>query len=529
MFADEHNNHNKFYEIIENDDSSIDVNYGRVGQKVNQHHYSSWEKSFWELKNQKLYKGYTDVTLLHTENKPSKKLSEYDDFAKIDDKRVDKFLKLMFERQQALVQNNYTRPTDANQKMIDKAKTLINDLDVCYRDPNYAVWEFNGILKELFNTIPRKMGNVYDFIAHSKDDFEKIIEREETLLDALEVTLQSRQAESDNHKPTKPQTIAEANGIKVASVTFKEEDEVIRKLKDKNGSEKRFLRTIKIENDKTKQAFDDFVAKNNGIKRELLWHGSPNKNWWSIAVNGLDLKHSRNGMFGVGLYFAPKSGKSAGYMSTGSYWRGGNDNSGYLALFDVAVGKSYMPTATNSWSPSEALRKLKDKGNYDCVWAKEGNNGGFHLYNDEVIVYRNEQQTIKYLVEIQNKERNFSLDITKNCFNDKSFTDFTRISDGIEVTMQTDNEKLGLTQGTVFKIVNNYLSIDKKSTTKRFSNDDLWFIEREVKKCFFESEAEYEQFLNETKDCIGKNFADGKLNMLDMIDVCEQENYEIEM
>ena len=31
LFVDEINNHNKYYEITLNDDNSIDVNYGRVG------------------------------------------------------------------------------------------------------------------------------------------------------------------------------------------------------------------------------------------------------------------------------------------------------------------------------------------------------------------------------------------------------------------------------------------------------------------------------------------------------------------
>lgn len=530
MFADPRANHNKFYEIIEQDNGSIDVNYGRVGSSVMHHHYSAWEKDFYTLKSQKLCKGYEDVTLLHTENQASQsKQSEYHDYAKIENKRVDKFLKVMFERQQKLVENNYLKPTDVNQKMIDCAKLLISDLRQGYNNQSLKVWEFNDTLKRLFNTIPRKMGNVYDFIAHSDTDFEKIIDREQDLVDALESVLKQKQIlQPQNYNPSKNQTIVEANGLKVNPVSYKEEDKIIAKLKDDCNNQNRYLKAVKIENIKTEQAFQDFVAGNHNKRTELLWHGSPNKNWWSIATNGLDTKYgNRNCMFGAGIYFAPKSSKSAGYMSTGSFWRGGNDNSGYLALFEVAVGKTLLPPYTNSWSCEEALRNLKNKGNYDSVWAKAGTHNGVSLRNDEVIVYRNEQQTIRYLVEINNVARHFNLDITKDFFNEKCFDALIKTDNKVTACLNTDALK-NCVAGTYFdknnnysfSISNNYLTVleNGKDISKRFSNDDLWFITRELKKQFFEYEEDYEAFVNGKEKSI---FKDGVEDTLEEIEYDE--------
>ena len=53
-------NHNKYYEAVLNEDNSIDVKYGRVGQREAHHHYSPYEKSFAELVQSKIDKGYTD-------------------------------------------------------------------------------------------------------------------------------------------------------------------------------------------------------------------------------------------------------------------------------------------------------------------------------------------------------------------------------------------------------------------------------------------------------------------------------------
>lgn len=84
---------------------------------------------------------------------------------------------------------------------------------------------------------------------------------------------------------------------------------------------------------------------------------------------------------------------------SGSYWARGNSNSGFMALMDVAYGKPYDVYSFNSKYYNfnyEALQRSCPGAN--CLHAHEGS----MLRNDEIIVYKEEQCTIKYLVELKN-------------------------------------------------------------------------------------------------------------------------------
>jgi len=47
-----------------------------------------------------------------------------------------------------------------------------------------------------------------------------------------------------------------------------------------------------------------------------LFHGSNNSNYVSIAKNGFDIKRSKNGLLGVGVYFAENACYSNGYTNS---------------------------------------------------------------------------------------------------------------------------------------------------------------------------------------------------------------------
>jgi poly [ADP-ribose] polymerase len=129
-----------------------------------------------------------------------------------------------------------------------------------------------------------------------------------------------------------------------------------------------------------------------GNKHELF-HGSKNSNILSILKGGLIIPPVSAGfvtgrMFGDGLYFANNSTKSLNY-STG-FW-GGRTNkfsNSFLFLANVNMGKTYIATSTRSG---------KAPSGYDSVHAKRGNSG---LYNEEFIVFKLQQATLTYLVEM---------------------------------------------------------------------------------------------------------------------------------
>lgn len=105
-------------------------------------------------------------------------------------------------------------------------------------------------------------------------------------------------------------------------------------------------------------------------------------------------------MFGYGIYYAPKARKSLGYTSlSGSYWARGNSNSGFMALMDVAYGKPYDVYSFDSKYYNfnyDSLQRTCPGAN--CLHAHEGS----MLRNDEIIVYKEEQCTIHYLIELKN-------------------------------------------------------------------------------------------------------------------------------
>lgn len=138
-------------------------------------------------------------------------------------------------------------------------------------------------------------------------------------------------------------------------------------------------------------------------KTKLLWHGSRNENWWSIINTGLVLRPTNavitGKMFGFGIYYAPKARKSLGYTSlSGSYWARGNSNSAFMALMDVAYGKPYdVHSFDSKYYDFNYERLQKTCPGANCLHAHAGS----MLRNDEIIVYKEDQCTIKYLVELR--------------------------------------------------------------------------------------------------------------------------------
>ena len=139
-------------------------------------------------------------------------------------------------------------------------------------------------------------------------------------------------------------------------------------------------------------AFDQSTFGRDMVLR--LTHGTNNANVRHIlhergAGSGLRLPRSyTNGwMFGPGIYFANIASKSA------QYCRGRANHPRMMFLADVAVGDMYL-------APTDMGNTRAAPKGYHSVWGKAGHTkswGGALAY-DEFIVYRQEQQTLRYLV-----------------------------------------------------------------------------------------------------------------------------------
>lgn len=387
-------NNNKYYKQIPHGDSWT-AEYGRVGSSPQHREYpmSQWNSKY----NEKIRKGYVDQSELVEDliqvEKP--KQSEYKE---IENKVIAEIVERLQSMAKKAISENYTISSNkVTQAMIDEAQDVLTSLLTISK-----VEEFNDVLLKLFTVIPRKMGNVQDYLARTDKDFSSIIQKEQDLLDVMKGQVVQKQIieESTDDEKQKENTILEQLGL-----VFEECDKKdIAIIKDALGScSDKFHKAWRVKNLKTQQRYDDFVKENNIKDTKLLFHGSRNENWWSIINSGLVLKPTNavitGKMFGYGIYYAPKARKSLGYTSlSGSYWARGNSSSGFMALMDVAYGKPYDVYSFDSKYYNFNYEKLQQvcKG-ANCLHAHEGS----MLRNDEIIIYKEEQCTIRYLIELK--------------------------------------------------------------------------------------------------------------------------------
>ena len=236
----------------------------------------------------------------------------------------------------------------------------------------------------------------------------------------------------------------------------------------------------------------------------LLWHGSRTENWWSIFKNGMSLNPNAvvtGKMFGHGLYFAPKAEKSMGYVDMcGSYWAHGTQNKGYLALFEVAMGKPYE--IKNGWLDSDfRYEDLK----YGChsVWAKAGST----LRNDECIIYKENQCDIRYLVEVDyNRQRDFSIEISKarNLHFEKiTYTQVDKDTHYIDCAVPNFKTCTGISSKGVtlsYNIDTDEISFPNSAVSGMLNEADYDYIKDVFKSKFADNEREFKELCSEIKE-----------------------------
>lgn len=389
-------NNNKYYRQIPNGDTWT-AEYGRVGSSPQRRTYpmSQWESKYRE----KIKKGYVDQTDLTEDLIQIEKPKQNNKYKEIENKVIAEIVERLQSMARKAISDNYTVSSNkVTQAMVDEAQNILTSLLSVKSTSN-----FNEILLRLFTTIPRKMSNVKSFLANSESDFASIIDKEQNLLDVMRGQVVQHQVVDVVQEDSKQNdfTILEQLGLEFEECTNSD----IAVIKTTLGScADKFYRAWKVKNLRTQQRYDQFVKDNNIKNTKLLFHGSRNENWWSIINSGLVLKPTNavitGKMFGYGIYYAPKARKSLGYTSlSGSYWAKGNSNSGFMALMDVAYGKPYDVYSFDSKYYNFNYEELQRACNgANCLHAHEGS----MLRNDEIIVYKEDQCTIRYLIEIRN-------------------------------------------------------------------------------------------------------------------------------
>lgn len=367
----------KFYKIEDTNDGKILVTYGRMGANSNEvfgerkHVYD--KNMYWVKYKEKLSKGYIDKSEIYLTD--DENAAQSDVLNKEPDTASYQLYKMLRYYARLTVEESCMN-VKVTQRMIDESKHLLNSL---YEQRN--VEDFNKIQLELMTVSPRRVKDIETLLAGNKDDFPKIVEREENLVNAMYALLgNNRVTYSDfsNHD------------IKVCEADDNQKKDVIQYLS--LDLRKRVKKIYKVINTSQQKRFDDYIKAYNIKETKQLWHGSKNENWYSIILNGLLLAPNAiitGKMFGNGIYFAPKCEKSWNYTSyRGTFWAKGNSDKAFMGLYSVAYGNPLDTYSNKIYSKS----MLGDK---NCVHAHAGGT----LRNDEIIFYDESAILLNYIVE----------------------------------------------------------------------------------------------------------------------------------
>ena len=370
-------NHNKFYRMTQITGNKFEVEFGRIGAKGRKQVYSM---SRWDsIYEGKLSKGYEDQTENHIASKQSI-------YKPIENEMIRSFFESIERFSSEAIARNYSISYDTvTESMIVAADRKIQQLSLV-SNTTVAI----QVLNSLFQIMPRKMKVVSDYMATSLMDIPKIIQREYDLLDVMKARVIG-----NSQMPKNGQTVLDAMDLQIAEVSKLEEQQIKKFMAAE--SRGKYKRAFRVRNKRTDERFFQFMKENGYSNKDIhyLYHGSRNENWYGLMKRGPLLAPKGvtiNGkMFGNGLYFANRAKKSIGYTSLdGACWTSGRSSTGFLAVFKVLYKNPLYVQTNHQYS-------LRELGEHDAVFAQKG----AMLRNDEIIVFREQQATLQYIIELQ--------------------------------------------------------------------------------------------------------------------------------
>ena len=329
-------------------------------------------------------------------------------FVPISDKTFLPVLNRMVSANDAMIEELFSKSVlDVPDERIQIVQQTL--IEMVRAGDKMPVKEFNNkLLKVVWTQIPRAQNQLCEKLAKSPKDYPAIIQREQEILDNL-VQLLNKARKSGKTENEVTDTILSANGLFERPVTAEEKKLLKDLMTDKSSMYVRAWRTgSKEQDERFEQCCKEhgYTEENGGV--QYLFHGTGFSNIWSIWTNGLYLNPEVlksnvricGKAFGYGLYFAPYIYKSMGDCSND--FGSGRHAHGYMLVFKVMTGNPYYiyrdknPKRPNHWKDFH-----RDHPDMDCCWAESGSsNGAFmRLRWDEVIVYREEQAALQYVIE----------------------------------------------------------------------------------------------------------------------------------
>ena len=402
-------NNYKFYHLLPQDSAgktvAVDAEYGSIDTDTckPKHLQTPYEPFlYWIRYYEKLSKGYED----HTKFQLGSKVVKGTVSKKKDNSPNGTLYRELMAYAHHVVKESLQDSENITVAQVKEARKEFNKL--C------AMTTYKGFtnhLQKLIALSPRNIGNrAMGHAAHmsellpkdfsyqkdktkraalEKDEMERIINREEALLLAMEAVVGSPNVKSvkdtlDSFKQF---------DIDVFEATDEQKKEVMGYLSPRLQAKVDKIYRIKPHSQEKKMR--EYCKKHHIKAIKKFWHGSVNANWASIIQNSLQMKPAANGrMFGDGHYFAPSADKSFNYTSfRGTTWAHGSSDTGFMGLYAVAYGNPWMVRNSGRYTESQ----VRANG-YDCVHAAAVNTG---LRADEVIVYSDSAICLNYIVKFK--------------------------------------------------------------------------------------------------------------------------------
>lgn len=275
---------------------------------------------------------------------------------------------------------------------IEDARLILADIKRHYSNDVRVKDLVADYLRLIPHTVGRRKLSVREIFPNDST----AIQKEENILDSLKSSYEALQTQT-------AKDVTKSQPDKVFDVTMgllkpgdREFDRLVRKLARTNKSmhgygHKRVKNVYEVQIGHMANGYDARIGNDTEV-----FHGTSEANLLSILKSGLKVAppstaYIAGKMFGNGIYGTETASKAMGY--TFGRWGGSSTDTGWMFICDFAMGKPYYP---QSYGLGGGRRTIPN--GYDSCWALPKNTG---LHNDELIIYRDCQVNIKYLLEIR--------------------------------------------------------------------------------------------------------------------------------
>ena len=369
----------------------INAEYGRIGAERGEMYApktTSFDKFlFWIRYYEKLSKGYTDQSEIYLgELAKAKEMSAEQVKEEVKDTfvpgKTDAELYAMLKAYAKNVVENSLISLHITQKQIDESRKVWNKLGKVK-----TVKTFNKRLMELMTICPRKTISVKGMLAESVDDFPDIIDREESLILAMEAMVDT----GNNGKTIVKSTTEcfETMGISVREPSPEEKDKVMNLLLPDH--RKSVEAIYMVNSERQDKIFEKYCEDRKINERQWLLHGSRNCNWLSIIKNSLLLNPNAQ-ITGKGLGYGIYFGNSV--IKCSHYTFGNRADKMLIGVFEVAYGKPLRLNDTGHYMYSNHTQEELDSKGMNCVhYQRKGCD-----WADEIVVYNESALAVRALI-----------------------------------------------------------------------------------------------------------------------------------